>query len=131
MTAIELLKKNNIRVSKIREEILEALIKSKSSLSCSDILKLVTITKDRTTVYLTLKLFIKKGFVNYAFSSEAKLRFIFNSENDKNINVLFKCISCNKSFYFSNQKIPIQLIRENFDIRKVLYYVTGICSDCN
>jgi Fe2+ or Zn2+ uptake regulation protein len=131
MTAIELLKKYNIRVSKIREEILETLIKSKSSLSCSDILRLITITKDRTTVHLTLKLFVKKGFVNYAFSSEAKLKFIFNSENDKNIDVLFKCTSCNRSFYFSNQKIPIQLIPDNFDIRKVLYHVNGICSDCN
>jgi Fe2+ or Zn2+ uptake regulation protein len=131
MTAIELFKKYNIRASKIREEILEVLIKNKSSLGCSDIVKLITTTKDRTTVHLTLKLFVKKGFVKYAFSSEAKLRYFFNSENDRSINVLFRCISCDRSFYFSDQKIPIQLIPENFDIRKVSYCINGICSDCN
>jgi len=81
----------------------------------------------KTTVYNTLKQFVKKGIVQIINIEDNKTRY----DADTSTHGHFKCMRCGMlyDFAFDNSNIEISGI-ENFDIHQTHLYIKGICSKC-
>lgn len=129
MSAVDILKKYSIKQKLIRTEILDILIKSRSSLSSSEIRSIITIPTDKVTVFRILNLFIKAGFVHLGHSTKPAMKYFF-CENPSNTFVNFYCIKCNQTFSLNVPSVSIAKKPKGFNACKIYFSVKGICGNC-
>lgn len=130
MKAKDILIENNIKLSIQRVEILNYLLLAKNHPSVDIIYlslsnKIPTLSK--TTIYNTLKLFVKKGIVNEIAIEGKEVRYDALPQPHGH----FKCLNCNKicDFDFDIKGINIKIL-ENIKIDTVQFYIKGLCEKC-
>ena len=84
-------------------------------------------TLSKTTVYNTLKQFVKKGITQIINIEDNETRY----DADISTHGHFKCLNCNKvyDFRFDNKSLEISDI-EDFDFLQTHLYIKGICDKC-
>lgn len=116
---IEILKKNNIKITKPRIKILNQLQKPIT------IKELYNLNKDidKSTIYRVLDLFLNKEIIKIEIINNEKNYIINNDEHIHFIN----CIKCHKK-----EKLDICPLNEikNFKIVSHNISIDGICKDC-
>ena len=131
-TLIESLKKNNLKVTRQRLEIIEVLSRNRSHPSASKILKAVrrkVPSVSLSTIYYTLDLFKKDGSIK-------ELEF-YDMENRYESNVRHHldliCMGCGKIMDYVEQiPIPIEWVEKKtgFAVNRIRYEYYGYCKNC-
>lgn len=120
----ELLKKNNLKITKQRLEILNLINKLDDDATIKNISNETKI--DNSTMYRIIELFLEKNIIEKNLNCNDEIYFKIK---EKHIHYI-KCIKCHKK-----EKIeicPIENIEEKgFKILNHKIEIDGICNDCN
>lgn len=125
----EILKNNNIKITKQRKLVLDIIINN--SFTIKDIENKCNNKVDRTTIYRILDLFLDKNVVHKKVNINNEIYYEIN--NNKHIHYI-NCIKCHKK-----EEIDICPIEEttkelisNKHYKLISHYIelNGICSDC-
>ncbi len=129
-----LLRKNNIRVTKNRKLILDKIIENNDPISAEEILekfKKEKINMDLSTIYRNLNTLEEVNLLLKNTNTDGISYFQLNSTDHKHF---ISCISCGKKFIIENCPIhdfEKQLEKETgFKIKNHSFEFTGICPEC-
>ena len=132
---LELLKKNKLRATPIRKELLQLFLASKNALSNQDIEGHLS-DVDRVTLYRTLKSFQEKGIIHRAFDNTDTARYAACSDHcdahahhDEHLH--FHCSNCDNTFCVDEIPIPKLEMPTGFKAHKTNIVVDGICEECS
>lgn len=134
MKAEEILKKNGLRVTKSRKEVLDLFTERSVALSAHDI-EVSLPTADRVTMYRTLKTFEEKGIIHKAIDGTDKSRYAMChgscSEHEHHDNhVHFHCEDCKNTFCLEGAKVPDVVIPDAYKVKAINIVVNGKCEQC-
>ena len=119
----EILKKNRLKVTPNRLEILELINKLDMDATIKNILSNTTI--DKSTVYRIVEAFLEKNVIETSINYKNELYYMIKEEHKHYI----KCIKCHKK-----QEInicPIEEIEEKgFKVINHKIEIDGICNNC-
>ena len=109
---VELLRKNNLRATPVRKELLQLFLSSDNALSNHDIEEHLS-DVDRVTLYRTLKSFQEKGIIHRAFDGTDVTRYASCSEHcdahahhDEHLH--FHCSKCDHVFRVDTSQLTKQ-----------------------
>jgi Fur family transcriptional regulator, peroxide stress response regulator len=129
---IESLKKNNLRVTRQRLEIIEVLSQNRSHPSAREILKTVrrkVPSVSLSTVYYTLDLFKKDGSIKELDFYDMENRYESNVSHHLDL----VCLGCGKIVDYVEQiPIPVERVEEKtgFAVNRIRYEYYGYCKNC-
>lgn len=136
MNPQDTLKKNKLRITSSRVEILQVFIDHAFALSESDIEGKIGNNCDRATIYRTINTFLEEGIIHKVLDSQNVVKYALcrNTCQDghhHHEHIHFKCNSCGNTVCLENVTIqPIQL-PEGFQLQEANLLVVGICKECN
>lgn len=128
MSSAEFLSNHNIRPSLIRVMIFDFLKENRTHPTVDEIytaLHPAAPTLSKTTVYNTLKTFVKAGITKLVTIEEQQSRF----DGCTDIHGHFICNECGKVFDFDTDMPAVDGL-EDFEITTHDVYCGGICKDC-
>ena len=132
---LDLLKKNQLRATPVRKELLQLFINSKIALANQDIEEQMS-DVDRVTLYRTLKSFQEKGIIHRAFDGTDVARYASCSDHcdshahhDEHLH--FHCSNCDNTFCVDEIPIPKLEMPVGFKAHKTNIVVDGICEKCS
>lgn len=132
----ERLKKSGLRVTPIREEVLEYFIQQQRALAHADIETNYKNKFDRVTLYRTLTTFIESGILHKVSDNSGIAKFALCQHHDCNQHkhednhVHFKCNICNKIECLHELSIPDFKLPKNYIMTTANLLIDGICSNC-
>jgi Fur family transcriptional regulator, ferric uptake regulator len=134
MEAVEILRKNNIKVTEGRKKVLEILISEEKAIS-ADYINYVCASEgldiNLSTIYRNLEVFHEKKLVEKFHSGGDKFSYIFMRHSHKHV---MECSLCNKEVEVD---CPIKQVEEiiksktGFIMLEHQFHMKGICSDCS
>ncbi len=129
----DLLKHKSIRITDFRLKVLDVFEKNTNAVSIKTI-ETELANFDRTTLFRTLKTFIKKGLIHEVqLPNEEKMLALCDVtctvDGHKHEHIHFKCETCNEVFCKQPEVNP-NISIDGFLIKKVEINTTGICKDC-
>lgn len=130
-----ILKNKNVKPTAMRMLILQLLKNKTVALSLTD-LEDRFVKSDRTTIYRTLKTFVKKEIAHKIDDGTGVTKYALCKEDchcviETDLHVHFHCNSCGETICFPENKIPHINLPEGFSKKMVSLVVTGICDQCN
>ena len=134
-TPEEILKKNHIRGTVCRQEILAEFQRFDFALSQPDLEKAVGREFDRVTIYRTLSLFLEKGVIHSVLDDTGATKYALcpetcSDEAHHHQHVHFKCTLCHKTICFDDLNIPAIQLPLGYKLVEANVLLTGICKDC-
>ena len=131
---LELLKRNKLRATPVRKELLSVFLSAQNALSNQDIEERMA-DVDRVTLYRTLKSFQEKGIIHRAFDGTDTAKYASCSEacdahahHDEHLH--FHCSQCDNTFCVDEIPIPKLQMPSGFTAQKTNIVVDGICENC-
>lgn len=128
------LKDNNLKNTKNREHILQAIKKSKLPINAEEIYKILLDKKlnvNLSTIYRTLSTLANKGVLIKQIRNDGKSYFQENKHDHKH---LFICTSCGKTIILNNCPLEemINIISKNNDFTVISHNIElyGHCKHC-
>lgn len=137
---IEILRRFNLKVTPIRLQVLNVLIKSDVALSHSDITEKIGDTSiDKVTLYRTLNVFNEKGLIHKVATEDRNWLYAIMLQSNQipvtnHDHAHFVCDSCEKIFCFpisSASNKGIANVKEGFEIREQEIRLHGLCPSCH
>lgn len=128
MSTAEILSRHNIKPSLIRVMIFDYLKENRTHPTVDDIYKALhpaVPTLSKTTVYNTVKLFVKSGITKMVTIEEQQSRF----DGCTDLHGHFICSECGGVFDFETEE-PIVSGLSDFEISTHDVYCSGICKNC-
>lgn len=131
-----LLKEYHLSLTKIREEVIQVLMKSEVALSALEISEMMRLECDRVTLYRNLKTFAEKGIVHQIFVDANESKFVL-PENGVNGGIAntehihFKCVNCSVVKCLHNNPVAPVFLPEGFKKLESNYVIFGLCDICN
>jgi Fur family ferric uptake transcriptional regulator len=131
----KILEKKNVKPTAMRLLILQLLRNKNEAVSLTDLEDLF-VKSDRTTIYRTLKTFVKNDITHKIYDGTGVTKYALCEENchcviESDLHVHFHCNTCKETLCMSNNKIPHINLPEDFFAEEVSLIVTGICNKCN
>ena len=83
-------------------------------------------TLSRTTIYNTVKVFVKAGIVSELNIDNSELRYDITTETHGH----FKCDKCGKIYNFNTENTVESSDLKGFKINSTNILINGICKDC-
>lgn len=83
-------------------------------------------TLSRTTIYNTVKVFVKAGIVSELNIDNSELRYDIKTETHGH----FKCEKCGKIYNFNTENTVKSSDLKGFKINSTNILINGICKDC-
>lgn len=136
----ELLKRYDLKVTPVRLQVLQALIRSDVALSHADITDaLGDGNLDKVTLYRTLNAFTEKGIVHKVATEDRNWLYAIMMENDTkpvsdHAHAHFICDRCEKIFCFplgASANESVNSIKEGFIVREKEVRLHGLCPTCH
>jgi Fur family ferric uptake transcriptional regulator len=128
-----LLKKNKLKLTDSRKEILEVLQNSNVALSHSEVEKKLSNNLDRITTYRTLLSFKKKGLIHSIIDPQSgAAKYLFNNPGLPKLHAHFKCTSCNLLVCLRidiSQK-NMESLPKGFQAMGCSFVIEGLCDQC-
>lgn len=130
-----ILAKNDIRVTPVREKVLKYFMDNEDALSHQDIENHLGKNFDRVTIYRTLNHFEEKGLIHKVLDSSGVGKFAIchsdctHQHEDNHLH--FKCNTCGKIECLYELIIPEIKLPENYIAQKTYLLVEGVCQKCN
>lgn len=133
-----LLKSKNLRVTKVRKSVLEALQNEQKALNQQAIAAIIPHTVDRVTLYRTLHSFIESGLVHSIATNDLVGGPVYalcedNCNEHKHLDqhLHFTCINCGETTCLHEVTIAVPNLPNNYTIQKTMFSIEGICANCN
>lgn len=132
-----MLKKHQIRPTRVRREILSLFFKADYALSHADIVHDLCNQFDRVTIYRALKLFADHGLIHRVMDDSGAAKFACpfseNSQTDEicGEHLHFKCVTCGHIYCLN------EIDRDDLDLPGEYKFLSinltakGICKTCN
>ncbi len=130
-----ILLKNNIRPTAMRLLVLRFLMSENKAISLNYLEKHFE-KSDRTTLFRTLKTFLKNGLVHKIDDGTGIAKYALCEENctcehEPYLHAHFHCKICKKTECLPNYKTPKVSIPKNYTAQQISLVVKGICGKCN
>lgn len=131
----KILEKKNVKPTAMRLLILQLLRNKDAAVSLTD-LEDRFVKSDRTTIYRTLKTFVKNDIAHKIDDGTGVTKYALCEENchcaiETDLHVHFHCKTCNETICMPNNKIPYVNLPDGFIAEEVSLIVTGICNNCS
>ncbi|TQI71992.1 Fur family ferric uptake transcriptional regulator [Gramella sp. Hel_I_59] len=127
------LRNNGIRPTKMRLFIYKYLKRKFYAVTLREIetafVKKSEHTRDRTTIYRSIKLFQKKGIIHQIDDGTAIAKYAFSVKNSLDLHLHLHCMNCNKTFCLPN-KVPQENLPDKYEITEVNLVLKGACANC-
>lgn len=132
--AIEILSNFKLRITPVRQHILELFLKSEFAISHTDIDQEIIESLDRITVYRTLKTFLKKGLIHQVPDDIGVTKYALCSDtcspsNHRHDHVHFKCLRCGQTNCL-NIAIPSINLPKGYASNDTSILIQGVCKHC-
>ena len=129
------LEKHNVKPTAMRLLVLQFLLTENAAMSLTDLENYFD-KSDRTTLYRTLKTFVKSEIAHKIDDGTGVTKYALCEENchceiENDLHVHFHCKICNETICFQENKIPYINLPDGFRADDVSLTVTGICSKCS
>lgn len=129
-----ILKNYRLRLTPMRQEILQVFLGSTYALSHSDIERKVSDSSDRVTIYRTLKTFLDNGLIHKVLDSDGGLKYALCKEactiaGHHHEHVHFKCVQCGQTSCL-NIDIPAVKLPAGFKVNEINLLIQGVCQTC-
>lgn len=136
MAIDELLKRNHLSATSIREEILRVFISSRSPISMSELKDRMGRNCDRVTLYRNLKNFTRKGILHEVYLDKQESRFVMpenivDPDKDYAEHLHFKCTKCDMVKCLTDQEIMNIKLPEGYTMQETNFVVFGLCDKCS
>jgi len=128
-----LLEKNKLSRTPCRVEVLKTLKHSGSALSEAEIREKIGDHYDRTTVYRTLRSFLKEEVIHSISLDGGEVRYALTPQKDmahSSHHVHFFCTSCSAVFCISHQAFVTPELPEGFKAESFDLLIQGRCVKC-
>lgn len=131
----KILEKKNVKPTAMRLLILQLLRNKNAAVSLTD-LEDHFVKSDRTTIYRTLKTFVKNDIAHRIDDGTGVTKYALCEEGchcaiETDLHVHFHCNTCHETICMPNNKIPYVDLPDGFIAEEVSLIVTGICNKCN
>lgn len=129
-----LLEEKSVRVTAMRQLILEYFLKEQKTASLRD-LEAIFNRADRITIYRTLKTFEEKGILHSIENGTNEVRYALCKEHctkDYHIDEHphFHCEKCKNITCLEKVKWPSLGISRDYEVKEIKVMIKGICPDC-
>ncbi len=129
------LEKHNVKPTAMRLLVLQFLLTEKAAMSLTDLENYFD-KSDRTTLYRTLKTFVKYEIAHKIDDGTGITKYALCEENchceiETDLHVHFHCKLCKQTICLPKHKIPYINLPKGFMADDVSLIVTGICNKCN
>lgn len=121
----ELFKKNNLKITKQRMEIINAVVKLKDNATLKNILDQVNLKMDRSTVYRILDILIKSNILGKQINSDNQDYYMVMSEHVHYI----KCVHCKRVESLNICPFDVDAFK-GYKLISHSVILNGICKDC-
>lgn len=134
VSAADILKKHKLRVTTMRQNVINIFLKAGNALSSADV-ESQLIDSDRITLYRTLKSFEERGIIHKAIDGtivqkyalcEAQCDHVHHNDH----HVHFRCEACENTFCVEGVSIPQVNLPEGFVVKQKDMVISGICQKC-
>ena len=131
----KILEVNNVKPTAMRLLVLQFLLNKKVAVSLTNIEEYFD-NSDRTTLYRTLKTFVKNGVAHQIDDGTGIKKYAVCEENcncemDTDLHLHFHCTNCNETVCLTEHKIPHINLPKGFEAENVNLVVKGICDKCS
>ena len=130
---IERLEKKGVRVTSIRILVLNALMNASGTMSLGD-LESVLETVDKSSIFRTLELFVKKHVVHAIDDGSGSVKYEVCEGEDEctlaDMHTHFYCEACHRTFCLKDISAPIVSLPQGFQANSINYIIKGICPEC-
>tara|TARA_R110002033_G_scaffold16958_3_gene46670 strand:+ start:314 stop:727 length:414 start_codon:yes stop_codon:yes gene_type:complete len=131
----KILEANNVKPTAMRLLVLQFLLNKKVAVSLTNIEEYFD-NSDRTTLYRTLKTFVKNGVAHQIDDGTGIKKYAVCEENcncemDTDLHLHFHCTNCNETICLTEHKIPHINLPEGFEAENVNLVVKGVCDKCS
>jgi len=126
---------NNVKPTAMRLLILQFLLDKKIAVSLTNLENSFE-KSDRTTLYRTLKTFVKSGIAHKIDDGTGVTKYALCEENcnceiETDLHLHFHCTKCGETVCITDHKIPIIALPKGYVAEDVNLVVKGICDKCN
>jgi Fur family ferric uptake transcriptional regulator len=130
-SVIQLLKKNSLKVTQNRVDILLAFISSEKAFALSDLEKKFNLIHDRSSIYRSLKTFSEKAILEKFHNASGITMFVFNRHKPGcNGDSHFKCNHCENVVTLPD--LPKEYLEKlgNKKTEAINLLIEGTCEKC-
>jgi len=132
--AEEALQEADIRITRIRREILAVLYELGHPVSHGDISSQEQLRNfDRVTLYRSLNLLLEKGLVHGVLGTDGSWRYCAHPKDVEGCpggHPHFLCMECGRMFCLPDQAIPFVEVPPDFEVAGKQFVIYGRCSEC-
>ena len=130
----QLLDQKKVRITAMRQMVLEYFIENDKSVSLSD-LESVFPRADRITLYRTLKTFEEKGIVHKIENATSEVKFALckldcSPAQHIDLHPHFHCLKCDETTCLESISIPSLSLPEGYQARDFNMMIKGFCRVC-
>ena len=131
----KILDKHNVKPTAMRLLVLQFLLTEKAAMSLTDLENYFD-KSDRTTLYRTLKTFVKSEIAHKIDDGTGVTKYALCEENchceiDTDLHVHFHCSKCNKTVCLQDYKIPHVNLPKGYLAEEVNLIFKGVCDKSN
>ncbi|TVQ49608.1 MAG: transcriptional repressor [Saprospirales bacterium] len=135
MHSKEILKNHGIRLTEVRQKVLQLFLESPEALSNEDIEKSVK-NLDRITLYRTLKTFEEKGIIHKIPNSGNSPMYAVCQDNCTEHHHLdshghFHCLDCGKTVCMDHTDVPTIIVPKGYTVEQKHLILEGKCDACS
>jgi Fur family ferric uptake transcriptional regulator len=131
---LQLLANADLRLTKVRKDILSIFIEANHAITTHDIEKYFEYL-DRITLYRTLKSFEEKGLIHKIIDFQGNASYALcthecNEHKHHDEHLHFKCDDCGTTYCIEDAKIPHINLPVGYSIKQARLMVNGKCNKC-
>tara|TARA_B110000967_G_C18558052_1_gene398724 strand:+ start:167 stop:568 length:402 start_codon:yes stop_codon:yes gene_type:complete len=129
----EILNKKEVRITPMRQLLLEFFLGKNKILGLSDLEKAFP-KSDRVTIYRTLKTFEEKGIIHSIANGTAEVKYALCHDcqvaNHSDLHPHFYCLKCEELSCLESVFIPMVELPRGYSFEKMEMTIQGICQKC-
>lgn len=133
-TVAKILQRNKLKLTPLREAVLNELIATGKGLSKQDLRNSLKLPYDRSTLFRTLNIFEEKDLLHKVIDEEGTARYAFSPPDLPKFlksHAHFYCLRCKSTFCLDYSIALAQIqVPEGFQKQGVEMQVRGICKKC-
>lgn len=129
-----ILKKADLRHTKVRESVLDIMLKSEHAVTSGDIDN-AFVDMDRITLYRTLKTFEEKGIIHKILDQSGSSKYAMcaadcSEHHHHDSHLHFHCEACGNTFCLDDTSTPEVNLPAGYKPKTTSVVVSGICDKC-
>lgn len=133
LKALEILKKNGLRVTEPRLSVLEAILAKGSAITQKELNEHPKFTGHRVTLYRALKQMEEAGVLEKIADRDGEIHYAIkhvHGEVEKHLHPHFNCKKCSRVICLNEIDLPKLLLPKGYEKEHISLMVYGVCENC-